>query len=85
MNFAYKHNGQVIDLEYDEDDAADQDGSVWSCKVTYQGKIVTKLLSDHEETFAEECAKHFERHCIEAKFEAGMDRGQELYEDRMCT
>lgn len=85
MNFSYTHNSQVIDLEYDEDDAADQDGSVWSCKVTYQGKIVTKMLADHEETFAEACAKHFERHCIEAKFEAEMDRGQERYEDRMAS
>ena len=84
MKFDTMHNGQKVTIEYDEDDAADQEGSVGSCEITYQGQIVSKLLADHEDVFIEKCCAHFDVYCAEKKFDGEMDRGQERYEDARC-
>ena len=85
MKFDTMHNGQKVTVEYDEDDAADQEGSVGSCEITYQGQIVSKLLADHEETFGAMCEAHFKAHCEAQKFSDELDRGQDRYEERMAA
>ena len=85
MKFSTKHNGQKVTVEYDEDGAREQEGSVLEFEITHCGHIVTKLLADHEETFGAMCEAHFKAHCEAEKFSAELYRGQELYEERMAA
>jgi hypothetical protein len=78
MKFNTKHNGMYVAIEYDEYDAADQDGAVLNFEITYQGHIVTQLLSDHEAMFTAMCEAHLKAHCEAERFNDQMDRAADM-------
>jgi hypothetical protein len=78
MKFLTQHNGEVIALEYQDEDC--QDGQVYQCEATYKGVTVTDLLIDQYDKFLRRCELNLAA-CLNSEADAAeQDRCQERYE-----
>jgi len=83
MKFNTTHNGAIIAIEFDDDFAADQDGTVCECEVTYNGQIVTELLLDQYEAFLMECEHRYAARQERKGRQNAEDAAISRYESRM--
>jgi hypothetical protein len=77
MKFHTKLNDAKVVIEYDEDQAADQNGSVNDCEVLYQGKNITQTVG-HEKYWAYliDCEAHYKSHLAKEADEDAVYQGQ---------
>lgn len=73
MKFTTTLNDAVVNVEYDELDASDSEGTVGQIEVTYNGQIVNDLVSQADyNAMLMEAEQHFATHCNAERFEAQM-------------
>lgn len=86
MEFKTSLNDAKVVIEYDEDLAADQDGSVNECEVRYNGQTITQTVS-HEAYWGYliDCEAHFKKHTDKQAQDNAYDLAAERYEARSAA